>query len=309
MKRERRDATALISSLDFLADALETRDDLQPVVEVPPPGSSDKTFYDWITKQKAQVDLTKGATGTTAIFSSTGATDPFTWTSGELSGCTVLYIASQGGVYFSHFWENLAFATDPGQGEPDFKLHVLDFLDQGDPKAVGGLGEALAPHSKQLNGQGLQVHVYTPDDLVDAVDMGKKATGGPLYADLINQLNAKVAQLFGTAPTVHTYTPPETQDTYDDKPRQAIVQYTQKQTEEQPSGLIRCLMGSQLVPDVTFATNLKKCKPNPSGGSDDDSNDCSPYFSIPPPSSTTATIGPSVSLKQLLVSSTSIPPV
>lgn len=78
------------------------------------------------------------------------------WAVKKMCGCSVLIVVSERAMYFTHYFENLAFCGS--REEPsNFKHEVLDALDNGATNQ-----ESLAAHSVEFGGQpGLAAFIMT----------------------------------------------------------------------------------------------------------------------------------------------------
>lgn len=115
------------------------------------------------------------------------------WAVKEMCGCSALIAVSERAMYFTHYFETLAFCGT--KAEPsNFKREVLDALDNGATHQ-----ESLAAHSAEFQRQpGLAAFIMTPTTTRSAALQ---------YKVKIDQLKNKVNSIIGIIPTVIPYKP------------------------------------------------------------------------------------------------------
>lgn len=112
----------------------------------------------------------------------------------EMCGCSALILVSEKAVYFTHYFENLAFCGTR-ENPSNFKREVLDALDNGTPTQA-----SLKAHDTDFKDQpGLAGFIMTPTT--------GKGTDSLQYKKKIEQLQGKVNGLIGIMPTVVPYKP------------------------------------------------------------------------------------------------------
>lgn len=112
-----------------------------------------------------------------------------------MCGCSSLIIFSESAVYFTHYWENLAFCANPGEPSADLDREVLGPLEDGREQVHASLKD----HASDFKDQpGLQAFLMTP----------KAESGdGPLYPTEIEMIRDRVDNFIGIKPTIVLYEP------------------------------------------------------------------------------------------------------
>ncbi|KAI9884119.1 MAG: hypothetical protein M1823_004090 [Watsoniomyces obsoletus] len=117
-----------------------------------------------------------------------------------MCGCSSLIIFSEKAVFFTHYWENLAFEQGPGEPPADLKREVLDPLERG----RGQVHDSLKDNAdKYKNQPGLVAFLMTPK-----AELGN----GVLYPAQVVQIINKVNELIGIKPTTVMYDPLDSSD-------------------------------------------------------------------------------------------------
>ena len=147
----------------------------------------DKFMY---TQIKAAKNVVFNDTSSTAFYSvlGKGAVGAVK----EMCGCSALMVVSEKAIYFSHYFENLAFC---GIDAPSsFQQEVLDALDKGTPHQP-----SLRGHASDFKGQkALAAFIMTPTT-------GK--LDSLLYKVKIGIVEEKVHEVIGIVPKVVSYHP------------------------------------------------------------------------------------------------------
>ncbi len=117
-----------------------------------------------------------------------------------MCGCSALIIFSEKAIYFTHYWENLAFSANPGDPPANLQREALDPLVNG----RGTVHESLAANAANYRDQpGLKAFLMTP-----------KAEDGPglQYPVEVGQIGDKVFEIIGIRPETVMYEPIDSQD-------------------------------------------------------------------------------------------------
>ncbi|KAK5001204.1 hypothetical protein LTR66_000082 [Elasticomyces elasticus] len=132
-------------------------------------------------------------TDCTAVYSALG-NSAVSWAVKGMCGCTSLIVVSERAVYFTHYYENLAFCSGI-EGVPiKFKKLVLDALENGNEHQ-----ESLRGHATDFRDQrGLAAFIMTPTE-EDGVKLD--------YRKRVKQLKEKVNDIIGITPEVVPYKP------------------------------------------------------------------------------------------------------
>lgn len=119
-----------------------------------------------------------------------------------LYGCTSVVVASQAGMWISHFWEIPSFRAAEGSwGRPrsapdifNFNDHVIKQMQNGGPD-IPGLREFIAAGREFGTSQGPVWAIVTPRDFSEVV-------GSWRYEPEVNEIKAVLSNLFPAAPPV-----------------------------------------------------------------------------------------------------------
>lgn len=166
---------------------------LQPAMPLP----SDPEFQNdmdpfMYTRTLAASSVVMDEFSCTAVYSPLGNSQ-VNWAVKEMCGCSALIVVSERAMYFTHYFEDLAFCGTRAKPS-NFKREVLDALDNGTTHQ-----ESLAAHSAEFQRQpGLAAFIITPT-----------TTSSPalLYKAKIDQLKNKVNSIIGIIPDVISYVP------------------------------------------------------------------------------------------------------
>lgn len=144
------------------------------------------------TRTRAASNVVTDDTSSTAVHSVLNG-DAVNWAVKEMCGCSALIVVSESAMYFTHYFENLAFCGTRDQPS-NFQREVLNPLDNGAPNQ-----ESLAAHQAEFRNQpGLAAFIMTPT-----------TTKSPAlqYRVKIDQLKNKVNSIIGIVPGVISYVP------------------------------------------------------------------------------------------------------
>lgn len=180
-----------------------------------------------VTQTKAARNVVTDDTTCTAVHRVLKG-DAVNWAVKEMCGCSALIVVSESAMYFTHYFENLAFCGTKDQPS-NFKREVLDALDKGATNQ-----ESLAAHQAEFRNQpGLRAFIMTPR---------KKRSAAPLYEPKIEQLKNKVNSIIGIVPNVILYAPLDC-DTSEELGTNALgtalFQYDPKHRANTPKGLAK----------------------------------------------------------------------
>ena len=130
---------------------------LQPAMPLP----SDPEFQNdmdrfMYTRTLATSSVVMDEFSCTAVYSPLGNSQ-VNWAVKEMCGCTALIVVSERAMYFTHYFEDLAFCGTRAKPS-NFKREVLDALNNGTTHQ-----ESLAAHSAEFQRQpGLAAFIITP---------------------------------------------------------------------------------------------------------------------------------------------------
>lgn len=143
-------------------------------------------------RTRAASNVVTDDTSSTAVHSVLNG-DAVNWAVKEMCGCSALIVVSESAMYFTHYFENLAFCGTRAQPS-NFQREVLNALDNGATNQ-----ESLAAHQAEFRNQpGLAAFIMTPTTTKSAALQ---------YRVKIDQLKNKVNSIIGIVPTVISYVP------------------------------------------------------------------------------------------------------
>lgn len=141
-------------------------------------------------------------------------------------GCTSLIVVSEKAVYFTHYFENLAFCGER-TAPSDFNGQVLKALDDGTATQ-----ESLKRHASDFKDQdGLAAFIMTPTT-------GKSSS--LMYKNKVAQLQSKVNEIIGFSPNIVSYKPEDCETSPvlgTNALGTALFQYDPRQNAEDPKAL------------------------------------------------------------------------
>lgn len=180
---------------------------------------------------KTQAELAQNVviddTTCTAVYSSL-AEQAVNWAVKDMCGCSALIVVSEKAMYFTHYFENLAFCGTK-EAPSNFKREVLDALDNG---AVNQ--ESLAGHSADFRDQpGLGAFIMTPTT---------EKSSSLKYRIKVQQLQGKVNDIVGITPKIISYKPEDcafSEILGTNALGAALFQYDPNQRQEDPKKLAK----------------------------------------------------------------------
>lgn len=144
------------------------------------------------TRTRAASNVVTDDTTSTAVHSVLNG-NTVNWAVKEMCGCSSLIVVSESAMYFTHYFENLAFCGTSKQPS-NFRREVLDALDNGATNQ-----ESLAAHEAEFrNRPGLAAFIMTPTTTKSAALQ---------YRKKIDELKDKVNSIIGIVPAVISYVP------------------------------------------------------------------------------------------------------